>query len=356
MIDRQAHAATYLIADAMNNDSTAKPRSKPRKPAAAKSVVVVGASAGGMQALVKLIRQFDASFPAAILVVNHMAMSSSSEPLLNELRKVSSLACKIAVDKEGIVAGHVYLARPDHHLMVSGEKIAITKGARENRARPAIDSLFRSAAVSYGNRVVAVLLTGYLDDGSAGMVAVKRCGGTCVVQDPDDSAYPDMPQNALRLASIDHCLPIDQMGALLTRLVKRRKRKATAIPDDIAIEASIAERVLSDLESVEELGEQVPFNCPGCGGVLWQMKKGKLLRYRCHTGHSYTAAALMDEQKAKMEETLWIALRMFEENRNLLIRMGAQGTASQSYIERVEQAKVHIDRIRAMLKSTTGTS
>lgn len=356
MIDRQAPAATYLIADAMNNDSSAKPRSKPRKPAAAKNVVVVGASAGGMQALVKLIRQFDASFPAAILVVNHMAMSSSSEPLLNELRKVSSLACKIAVDKESIVAGHVYLAQPDHHLMVSGEKIAITKGARENRARPAIDSLFRSAAVSYGNRVVAVLLTGYLDDGSAGMVAVKRCGGTCVVQDPDDCAYPDMPQNALRLASIDHCLPIDQMGALLTGLIKRRKRKATAIPDDIAIEASIAERVLSDLESVEELGEQVPFNCPGCGGVLWQMKKGKLLRYRCHTGHSYTAAALMDEQKAKMEETLWIALRMFEENRNLLIRMGAQGDASPSYVERVEQAQVHIDRIRAMLKSETATA
>lgn len=356
MIDRQAPAATYLIADAMNNDSTAKTRSKPRKPAAAKNVVVVGASAGGMQALVKLIRQFDASFPAAILVVNHMAMSSSSEPLLNELRKVSSLACKIAVDKESIVAGHVYLAQPDHHLMVSGEKIAITKGARENRARPAIDSLFRSAAVSYGNRVVAVVLTGYLDDGSAGMVAVKRCGGTCVVQDPDDCAYPDMPQNALRLASIDHCLPIDQMGALLTGLVKRRKRKATAIPDDIAIEASIAERVLSDLESVEELGEQVPFNCPGCGGVLWQMKKGKLLRYRCHTGHSYTAAALMDEQKAKMEETLWIALRMFEENRNLLIRMGAQGEASPSYVERVEQAQVHIDRIRAMLKSETATA
>lgn len=340
----------------MNNDSSAKTRSKPRKPAAAKNVVVVGASAGGMQALVKLIRQFDASFPAAILVVNHMAMASSSEPLLNELRKVSSLACKIAVDKESIVAGHVYLAQPDHHLMVCGEKIAVTKGARENRARPAIDSLFRSAAVSYGNRVVAVVLTGYLDDGSAGMVAVKRCGGTCVVQDPDDCAYPDMPQNALRLASIDHCLPIDQMGALLTGLVKRRKRKATAIPDDIAIEASIAERVLSDLESVEELGEQVPFNCPGCGGVLWQMKKGKLLRYRCHTGHSYTAAALMDEQKAKMEETLWIALRMFEENRNLLIRMGAQGEASPSYVERVEQAQVHIDRIRAMLKSETATA
>ena len=340
----------------MNNDSIAKSTARPRKRVAAKNLVVIGASAGGMQAIVKLVRQFDASFPAAILIVNHMAMSSSAEPLLNALLKVSSLPCKIAVDKEQILSGQVYLAQPDQHLMVSGDRIAITKGARENRARPAIDSLFRSAAVNYGNRVVAVVLTGYLDDGSAGMVAVKRCGGTCVVQDPADCAYPDMPQNALRLAKIDHCLPIDQMGVLLTGLVRRRARKASAVPDDIAIEATIAERVLSDLESVEELGEQVPFNCPGCGGVLWQMKKGKLVRYRCHTGHSYTAASLMDEQKAKMEETLWIALRMFEENRNLLIRMGAQGDASPSYAERVEQAKVHIDRIRAMLKSTTSTS
>ena len=342
----------------MTNKAAAKvvKNTAQHKKLAAKSVVVVGASAGGMQALIKLIPQIDAGFPAAILIVNHMAASSSAEPLLRELLKVGSLPCKIAIDQEKILAGQVYLAQPDHHLMISGDRIAITKGARENRARPAIDSLFRSAAVAFGNRVVAVVLTGYLDDGSAGMVAVKRCGGTCVVQDPADCAYPDMPQNALRLAKIDHSLPLAQMGALLTSLAKRRARKPTAVPDDIAIEATIAERVLSDLESVEELGEQVPFNCPGCGGVLWQMKKGKLLRYRCHTGHSYTAAALMDEQKSKMEETLWIALRMFEENRNLLIRMGAQGEASPSHVERVEQAKVHIDRIRAMLKSATATS
>lgn len=338
-----------IVAKAVDNKT-------PGKKLAAKSVVVVGASAGGMQALIKLVRQFDAGFPAAILIVNHMAASSSADPLLHELLKAGSLPCKIASDKEKILAGQVYLAQPDHHLMISGDRIAITKGARENRSRPAIDSLFRSAAVAFGNRVVAVVLTGYLDDGSAGMVAVKRCGGTCVVQDPADCAYPDMPENALRLASIDHCLPIAQMGTLLSMLVKRRARKPTPVPADIAVEATIAERVLSDLESVEELGEQVPFNCPGCGGVLWQMKKGKLLRYRCHTGHSYTAAALMDEQRAKMEETLWIALRMFEENRNLLIRMGAQGEASPSYVERVEQAKVHIDRIRAMLKSATATS
>lgn len=341
----------------MKNESVAK-KSKPAqsRAAAARSIVVVGASAGGMHALIKLVRQFDASFSAAICIVNHMAASSSSEPLLAELLKAGSLPCKIATDKEKILAGHVYLAQPDHHLLIVGDTISITKGARENRARPAIDSLFRSAAVAYDNRVVAVVLTGYLDDGSAGLVAVKRCGGVCVVQDPADCAYPDMPENALRLASVDYCLPIDQMGALLTGLVSRRKRKRTAIPEDIAVEAVIAERVLSDLESVEELGDQAPFNCPGCGGVLWQLKKGKLLRYRCHTGHSYTAATLMAEQRAKMEETLWIALRMFEENRNLLIRMGAQGEASPSHVERVEQAQVHIERIRAMLRSATATS
>ena len=341
----------------MKNDSAVKQlrQAPPRKPLA-KDVVVVGASAGGLQALARLVGQFDTDFPAAMLIVQHMAATASSEPLLHLLQRTGTLPCKIATDGEKILAGHLYLAQPDHHLMISGERIAITKGARENRARPAIDSLFRSAAVAFGNRVVAVVLTGYLDDGSEGLVAVKRCGGTCVVQDPDDCAYPDMPQNALRLAKVDHCLPIAQMGVLLASLVKRRKRKQAAIPDDIAVEATIAHRVLSDLESVEELGEQVPFNCPGCGGVLWQMKKGKLLRYRCHTGHSYTAAALMDEQKAKMEETLWIALRMFEENRNLLIRMGAQGDASPSYVERVEQAQVHIDRIRAMLKSETATA
>lgn len=342
------------MGDSMTNETSKASKYTASRHLPAKSVLVVGASAGGMHALVKLTRQFEVSFPAAILIVNHMAASSSSEPLLNELLKNSSLPCKIAAHGENILAGHVYLAQPDHHLLISGANLSVTKGARENRARPAIDSLFRSAAVAFNSSVIAVVLTGYLDDGSAGLVAVKRCGGTCIVQDPADCEYPDMPQNALNQAKIDYCLPIDQMGALITGLVKRRKRKPANIPEDIAVEAAIAERVLSDLESVERLGEQVPFNCPGCGGVLWQMKKGGLLRYRCHTGHSYTAATLMAEQKTKMEETLWIALRMFEENRNLLLRMGAQGEASPSYVERVEQAKIHIERIRAMLKTSTG--
>jgi two-component system chemotaxis response regulator CheB len=321
------------------------------------SVVVIGASAGGMDALSRLVAQLPGDFPAPILIVHHMPAESVGSALMHALQQPGKLPCTQALDGERIVAGHIYLAPPDNHLMISGGRILITKGAMENRARPAIDPLFRSAAVAYGNRVIGVLLTGYLDDGTAGLMAIKRCGGVCVAQDPADAAYPDMPQNALNQLKVDHCVPLDEMGSLLASLVVRKHGKSKPVPEDIDIEAKIAERVLSDLPSVNALGKQAPFNCPGCGGVLWQVGKGKQLRYRCHTGHAYTASILLAEQNAKIEETLWVALRMFEERRNLLVNMESAGTASRSSSERVEQSKIHIDRIRNMLRSgTTGTS
>lgn len=319
------------------------------------AIVVVGTSAGGMDALMRLTAQLPADFPAAILVVQHMAASTTGDALARVLDG-GSLPCRHARDGEKIVSGQIYLAPPDNHLMISQGKILITKGAHENRVRPAIDTLFRSAAVEYGNKVVGVLLTGYLDDGTAGLKVIKRCGGICVVQEPADAAYPDMPQHALNQVEVDHCLPLAEMGALLSTLVRRKRGKNAPIPADIGIEARIAERVLSDLASVEALGTQVPFNCPGCGGVLWQVSKGPQLRFRCHTGHAYTANALLAEQFEKMEETLWVALRMFEENRNLLVKMKAEGQASSSSTERVEQSAVHIERIRALLQTTSAKS
>lgn len=330
---------------------------KKAKPKASLKLVVIGVSAGGLNALGLLVAQLPEDFAAAILIVHHMGATGSNDAMLKVLSRAGPLPCKQAKNGERILASHIYLAPPDNHLMVSDGKILITKGARENRARPAIDPLFRSAAVGYGNRVIGVVLTGFLDDGTAGMDVIQRCGGLCVVQDPADAAYPDMPQNVLNNVKVDYCVALADMGALLVRLAGRTlPAKRKPVPDDVAIESKIAERVLSDLESVEALGTQVPFNCPGCGGVLWQVGKGKqkdeLLRYRCHTGHAYTAATLLADQSEKMEETLWIALRMFEENRNLLIKMGAEGTASPSFAERVAQSKVHIGRIRAMLHST----
>lgn len=317
-------------------------------------VVVVGTSAGGMEALKRLVAQLGSDFPAAVLIVQHKAAEDSGDVLVKVLQEAGDLPCNKATDGERFKAGHIYVAPPDHHLLVGkGQKIMVTKGARENRWRPAIDPLFRSAAVAYGNRVVSVLLTGYLDDGTAGMIAVKRCGGTCVVQDPEDAAYPDMPMNAIQNAEVDHVVPLAAMGALLTRLVSEKLGKSAAAPHDVVTEARIAERVLSDLKSVGELGEQVPFNCPECGGVLWQVH-AEQMRYRCHTGHSFTAPVLLASQTAKIEETMWVALRMFEERRNLLLTMAktkdGRGTVPSAG-ERADDSMVHIQRIRAMLTS-----
>lgn len=317
-------------------------------------IVAVGASAGGLDALTRLVAQLPQDFPAAVFIVQHMAADTSGEALLYSLKKASKLPCARARDRERFRAGRVYVAAADHHLLVAkGGRILVTKGARENRSRPGIDPLFRSAAVAYGVGVVGVLLTGYLDDGTSGLVAIKRCGGRTVVQDPDDASYPDMPMNAIENAEIDHVVALAGMGALLSKLTQESLVRQLAIPPDLVTESRIAERVLSDLKSVEELGDQVPFNCPGCGGVLWEMAKGDT-RYRCHTGHAYTAPVLLAEQTAKIEETLWVALRMFEERRNLLITMAAskrRGATVPSAAARAQDSMVHIRRIRAMLTS-----
>jgi two-component system, chemotaxis family, protein-glutamate methylesterase/glutaminase len=315
------------------------------------SIVVVGASAGGMDALTRLIAQLPADFPAAVFVVHHMAADSSGSAVLKAINRAGSLACAEARDGEVFETGRVYTAPPDHHLLVGKGEMKVTKGARENRSRPSIDPLFRSAAVAYRSRVIGVILTGYLDDGSAGLSAIQRCGGVCIVQDPDDAAYPDMPRNALDRVPAAHRVPLAEMGAMLEKLVHRRATKDKPVPKDIAIEAKIAERVLSDLVSVNALGDQVPFNCPNCGGVLWEVAQGEGLRYRCHTGHAFTSPVLLAEQSGKIEETLWIALRMFEERRNLLVKMSERhgGAQAKASAERAKESDVHIDRIRAML-------
>ncbi|MDP9079647.1 MAG: chemotaxis protein CheB [Bacteroidota bacterium] len=315
-------------------------------------VIVVGASAGGLNALTALIQQLPKDFPAPVLIVQHISADASGDVLLDALNRHGKLNCLHAVDGEPIKAGHVYLAPSDHHLLAGKDgHLHVTKGAQENRSRPGIDPLFRSAAVAFGNRVTGIILTGYLDDGTAGLIAIQRCGGTCIVQDPDEAQYPDMPKNALNQVKADYCVPVAEMGGVLAKLVVRKLNRRKAIPKDIQREVIIAERVLSDLPSVNSLGEQVPFNCPGCGGVLWKIAEGSQLRYRCHTGHAYTAAALLAEQTKKIEETMWTALRMFEERKNLLTTLSKDQSGAQARIaaERAKLSQMHIDRIRTFL-------
>ncbi|HXI00777.1 MAG TPA: chemotaxis protein CheB [Sphingobacteriaceae bacterium] len=322
-------------------------------------VIVIGTSAGGLNALKTLFSQFQKDFPLPVLVVQHISPDATGNVLLDTLNSFSNLTCQHAKKGEKLKPGYVYLAPSDHHLMIGSDlKILVTKGAQENRSRPAIDPLFRSAAVALGNGVIGILLTGYLDDGTAGMKVIKRCGGICIVQDPKDAEYPPMPLNAMTQVDVDYCVPLSEMGALIYQLIPQKLGKKIPVPKDILIEAKIAERVLSDLPSVNSLGKQIPFNCPGCGGVLWKMDKDTNLRFRCHTGHAYTSASLLAEQTKKIEETMWTALRMFEERKNLLTEManGKSGVGSKSALERANMSQVHIDRIRLMLQTDTDNS
>jgi two-component system, chemotaxis family, protein-glutamate methylesterase/glutaminase len=315
-----------------------------------RNIVAVGTSAGGLEALDEIVGQLPTDIPASIFIVQHLAPEGSSSPLLERLGRHKAFRSKLAVHGERFETGRIYIAPSDHHLLVKKETLLVTKGARENRNRPGIDPLFRSAAVNHGPHVIGVVLTGMLDDGTAGLMAIGKCGGVTVVQDPVEATYPGMAQSALANLRVDHCVRLAEMGPLLDRLTREPARKGRPIPEDVKTEAIIAERVLSDVAAVNGLGDLVPYNCPNCGGVLWNMKASDTQRFRCHTGHSFTAAALLASQSEKIEETLWIALRMFEERRNLLNTMAGQGkTLGTSARARASEAKVHIERIRAIL-------
>jgi two-component system chemotaxis response regulator CheB len=284
--------------------------------------------------------------------VQHLAPETVGSAILTRLSRYKAFESKLATHGETFRRGRIYIAPPDHHLLLQKRTMLVTKGARENRSRPGIDPLFRSAAVAHGPHVIGVVLTGMMDDGTAGLVAIKKCGGVTVVQDPAEATFPGMPQSALASGKVDHCVRLGEMGPLLEKLVRGPAGEAKAVPEDVKTEAAIAERVLSDVSAVNGLGTQVPYNCPNCGGVLWQMDKSALPRFRCHTGHSYTAATLLAEQTEKIEETLWISLRMFEERKNLLNTMAAQpGSGGASTAERAREADVHIERIRAILRA-----
>jgi two-component system chemotaxis response regulator CheB len=321
-------------------------------PSKGRDIIVIGTSAGGLEALDQLIGQLPTDLPASIVIVQHMDPGNSGEPLLRRLGRHQAFHPKLAEDGERVKPGHIYIAPPDNHLLLKKGKMLVTKGAAENRHRPGIDPLFRSAAVSHGAHVIGVVLTGMLDDGTAGLIAVKRCGGVTVVQDPRDAAYSGMPLSALDNANVDFCVSIAEMGPLLTTLVSQPHGKSRAVPEDVRTEAVIAERVLSDISQVNGLGEQVPYNCPGCGGVLWKMDAPGQKRYRCHTGHSYTGPALLASQSAKIEEMLWISLRMFEERKNLLMSMMKDSDRSalkSEHRRRAKETQGYIDRIRGLL-------
>jgi two-component system, chemotaxis family, protein-glutamate methylesterase/glutaminase len=323
-----------------------------------KHIIVIGASAGGLTALSELVSQFKQDWDAAYFIVLHLSRKGISDFLVHRLKQHTQLPCCLAVDGIPIQKGTIYIGAPNFHLLVKNGEVKQGHGPEENRYRPSIDVLFRSAAASYGSRVTGIVLTGFLDDGTSGMWAIKRCGGTTIVQDPNEAEYPDMPLSVLNRMQVDYCLQLSEIGSVLAELVNNKQVEEVAIPADVLAEAKIAEKVVTGIDTILRLGPPSAYTCPDCGGMLVQVEDGKAKRYRCHTGHCYSERDLEVKQSDNVESTLWVALRMMEERKNLLDKMQAQAKdrGFMHYVnsnrEKAEVLQQHIEQLKEMLFDT----
>ena len=281
-------------------------------------LIVVGASAGGLEALRAVVAGLPADLPAAVCVVWHMSTENSGV-LPGILQRAGALPASHPQDGEPLQTGRIYVAIPDRHLVIEDGRLRLSQGPKENRFRPAVDPLFRSAAAAYGSRVIGVVLTGSLDDGAAGMEAIKARGGLAVVQDPDDALFPSMPRSVLKHVAVDHVAAAAAIGPLLAELVGRPAQAMEApLARELEIETRIALEDNALASGVMELGELSPYTCPECHGTLLQMKSNGILRFRCHTGHAYSIDSLLMEVAGSIEVTLWGAMRAIEEQMLLL--------------------------------------
>lgn len=321
-------------------------------------IIVIGASAGGIQALLDLFGRIPKDLAASFFVAVHTAPSSYG--LLPQIiGRKSPITVAFASDQEPIRRRRIYVAPPDHHLLLKPGRLCVVRGPKENGFRPAIDPLFRTAADTYGWRVIGVVLSGGLDDGTAGLAHIKHRGGIAVNQDPQEAPFPSMPESAVRNVPVDHVVTIAGMSELLPRLVRQPPPKGaehmprTSQPD-------IAELGSDALRTGELPYPPSGFTCPECGGALWELKDGKLLRYRCHVGHAYSAESLNAEQSNGLEAALWTALRALEESAALRRRM-ADGAnrrelkrIADRYLEEAQEAEARAAVIRKVLVSDVG--
>lgn len=281
-------------------------------------IVVIGASAGGLEVLKEILSHLPADLPASLFIVVHLGETSVLARILD---KHSTLPVTEARSGELPAPGHVYVAVPGKHLMLHHDHILLRRGPRENQARPAIDPLFRSAAATFGPRVIGLVLSGSLADGTAGLRAIKRCGGMALVQDPRDALVGAMPQSALRHVEVDEVLVGSDIAARLAVLVRQPARAAPEVPLDIRLEAAIAAQELADMKIDDMLGKPSRFTCPECHGALWEIQDGPMLRYRCHVGHAYSSDAMLASQTEEIDRLLGTLLRSHQERAALAHRM-----------------------------------
>ncbi len=318
-------------------------------------IFVIGGSAGGRTAIIKVLEFIPTNFEGAILVVLHGSLEAPS--IFPKI--LSKKLGRVVLEAENgapISKGGIYIAKPDYHLFVHDGRTYLSQGPRENLFRPSIDVLFRSAAVAYGNRCVGILLTGFLQDGTAGLEAIKKCGGLAIIEDPTTAEFGDMPAYAMEHVAIDHVVGIGEMGGLIEDMMDREPPKKIELPASVVRENSIATKIGSEISLEEDLGHQVPISCASCGGPLWKIEDSKIDRYRCHLGHAFSEEALLRGQNDTLEEVLWTALRTLEEKKRLLQRVhGARIQSNdtpwiKTQANKIDEIETQIKKMREILR------
>ncbi|MFY0542061.1 chemotaxis protein CheB [Nannocystis pusilla] len=315
----------------------------------------MGASAGGLTALLDIVRGLPSDFPAAVFVAMHMSPDNPGM-LSTLLGRATVLPAALAEDRQAIERGRIYVARPDHHLLVKRAYVRVTRGPKENGFRPAVDPLFRSAASAYGARVIGVILSGGLNDGTEGLLRITEAGGLAIAQDPAEATIPSMPLSAIQTVEVHSVLRAAAIPEVLSQLIRQHvaDTQAPAAQTEDTAEYGTA------LQHSEPPGPRSPFTCPECGGALWELADGdKLLRFRCHVGHGFTAEVLLAEQGSKLEGALWGALRALEENaalyRRQAERTGSAGllALSRQYEQNAVEIEEYATTLRPLLNRTS---
>ena len=280
----------------------------------ADGVVVVGASAGGVEALVTFVATLPPNTRQAVCVVLHVSPAGTSA-MPHILGRAAHLPVYSPVDGEPLLRGHIYVAPPDHHLEIEPGRIRVTQSPRENGHRPAIDTTMRSAAEAYGDAVVGFVLSGSRDDGTAGLIAIKRRGGGAVAQDPEEALYDGMPRSAMAHVELDAVLPLREMAGWLAR------HRPTEPPPPGGAHQMDDPKVPHVADPPRDDASGTRFTCPDCGGVLFEQQEGELTRFRCSVGHVFSMESLSSAQAGRLEGALWTAVRALEDRAELLRKM-----------------------------------
>jgi two-component system chemotaxis response regulator CheB len=325
-----------------------------------RDIIVIGASAGGVEALGSLVADLPEDLPAAVFIVLHIGPNSATA-LPSILSRRTKLPVDHPRDGEPVEPNRVYVAMPDHHLLVGDGLVRVATGPKENGHRPSIDTLFRSAALNYGPRVTGVILSGTLDDGTAGLRAIHERGGAAIVQDPDEALFPGMPQSALAGDDPDFILPVAEIAGVLTNLAREERSPeggSGTMSDELDAELRWANPDLSTSPPQDPpLGLPSGFTCPECHGGLWEIDDEGYPRYRCRVGHGFSAESLLDTQRVDVEAALWTAFRALEERAALFRRLAARAHGRHADITaehfRAEATAVNqqAEVLRAVLQS-----